>query len=89
MDFSIYETEPHSDGAPHTGRVPMVMVWPLTPGMVRMKGTDDFPPRCVALVGELGQRVGCAIYGVRPGPCRELEAGSDACERARRSLPRT
>jgi len=31
----------------------------------------------------LADRVACGIYEWRPSPCREFEAGSDACERAR------
>jgi Fe-S-cluster containining protein len=48
-----------------------------------MRGTDAVPARCVALEGEVGTRVACAIYALRPGPCREFEAGSGACHRAR------
>ena len=59
------------------------MTLPLTATLVRMKGTDA-PGRCIALNGPLGQQVACSIYAERPGPCRELEAGSDACHRARR-----
>ena len=36
------------------------------------------------LEGEGGRAVHCTIYAHRPGPCHELEAGSDACNRARR-----
>ncbi len=35
--------------------------------------------RCAALLGRLGDRVRCAIYFHRPGPCRRVEAGSQAC----------
>lgn len=38
---------------------------------------------CAALEGRLGERVACAVYPRRPGPCRHLEAGSDACRLAR------
>lgn len=65
--------------------VPVAMTVPLTATLVRMQGTDA-PGRCVALAGELGQQVACTIYAERPGPCRELEEGSDACRRARRRL---
>jgi Fe-S-cluster containining protein len=66
------------------GAVPAGLTFPLTANLVRLRGTDDFPPRCIALEGEIGQTVRCTIYAQRPGPCQELEAGSDACNRARR-----
>ena len=67
--------------------VPVAMTVAVTASLVRMVGTDsgfDTPPRCVALSGQLGREVGCSIYAARPGPCREFEAGSEACLRARR-----
>ena len=70
--------------------VPPALGVPLTAHLVRMRGTDAAPPRCVALEGEIGVRVRCAIYAVRPGPCRDfapyaaLGIGEDACDRARR-----
>lgn len=36
-----------------------------------MKGTEH-GGRCVALTGEIGQKVGCSIYHNRPTPCREF-----------------
>lgn len=65
--------------------VPTEMTLPLTGTLVRMKGTDA-PGHCIALDGELGEHVACTLYAERPGPCRELEEGSDACLRARRKL---
>lgn len=70
--------------------VPVEMTVPLTATLVRMRGTDAAPPRCVALSGELGMLVHCTIYEQRPGPCRDfapyapLGIGDDACDRARR-----
>ena len=70
--------------------VPPEMALPVTVTLRRMRGTDDSPPRCVALVGEIGERVSCSIYDRRPGPCRDfapyapLGVGDDACDRARR-----
>ena len=52
--------------------------------------TDDGPPRCIALEGEIGSAVRCTIYDRRPGPCRDfapyaaLNIGDEACARARR-----
>lgn len=64
--------------------VPPALAVPLTPALVRLKGTDAVPPRCIALAGEIGEAVACTIYEERPSPCREFEAGHDACARARR-----
>jgi Fe-S-cluster containining protein len=77
VDFSVYET------ASCGGRVPDGLVVEVAGATVRMRGTDHWPPRCAALTGTLGERVACAIYEWRPSPCREFEAGSDACARAR------
>lgn len=62
----------------------------LTPSLCRMRGTDDGPPRCVALEGEIGRSVRCTIYADRPSPCRDfapyaaLGIGEEGCDRARR-----
>lgn len=70
--------------------VPAALTVPLTATLVRMRGTDAAPPRCVALAGEIGSSVHCTIYEQRPGPCRDfapyalLGIGEDACDRARR-----
>lgn len=40
--------------------------------------------RCVALEGELGERVRCTIYERRPSVCRACEPGSVSCRIARR-----
>jgi Fe-S-cluster containining protein len=69
--------------------VPEEMAIVLTPKLMRMKGTDEASPRCVALTGEIGQRVGCTIYADRPSPCHEFNPWAalgivdDACNRAR------
>ena len=39
--------------------------------------------RCVALEGEVGCSVSCAIYEKRPSVCRRFEAGSPGCLEAR------
>ncbi|MDT7929256.1 YkgJ family cysteine cluster protein [Tepidimonas sp.] len=77
VDFSVYET------ASYCGSVPDGLVVEVAGATVRMRGTDHWPPRCAALTGTIGERVACAIYEWRPSPCREFEAGSDACARAR------
>jgi uncharacterized protein len=64
--------------------VPSAMTVPVTPAIVRMCGTDDAAPRCVALAGEVGVAVQCTIYDARPSPCREFDLEHTACARARR-----
>ena len=63
--------------------VPPAMTVPVTASIVRMCGTDAAEPRCVALVGEVGQAVNCSIYDSRPSPCREFDTEHTACNRAR------
>lgn len=77
VDFSVHELD--SEG----GRVPARLAVELNDTLCRLRGTDHTPPRCAALTGRIGERVACGIYEWRPGPCHELEAGSDACQRAR------
>jgi len=78
VDFSVYESEEEG------GSVPAGLCVPVTDSLRRMRGTDHARPRCAALSGHIGERVGCGIYEWRPNPCREFEEGSDACEQARR-----
>ena len=77
VDFSVYETEAGG------GAVPDGLTVDVNGSTCRMRGTDHAPVRCAALTGRIGQRVACAIYEWRPSPCREFEAGCDACARAR------
>ncbi len=73
-----------------SGGVPETLAVPVTATLMRMRGTDAAPPRCIALTGEIGRAVACAIYPDRPSPCRDfapyaaLGIGEEACERARR-----
>lgn len=53
------------------GGVPREMVESVG-GAFCMQGTGRFPPRCIALEGELGQAVRCTIYDQRPLVCREF-----------------
>ncbi|MEY4592435.1 MAG: hypothetical protein RIR18_1330 [Pseudomonadota bacterium] len=55
----------------------------LAPNLVRMLGTDLAEPRCIALLGEIGESVICVIHPERPSPCREFETCHDACAKAR------
>ncbi|MEJ7932390.1 YkgJ family cysteine cluster protein [Ramlibacter sp. AN1015] len=77
VDFSAWELDEHG------GRVPSGLAVELNSQLCRMRGTDHQPPRCAALCGTVGQSAACGIYEWRPSPCREFEAGSDACARAR------
>lgn len=63
--------------------VPPTLTVALTPALVRLRGTDEAAPRCVALAGEIGQNVACTIYDGRPSPCREFDTTHTACTRAR------
>ena len=78
VDFSVHETEDMG------GSVPRRLAVEVTEHTARMRGTDHARPRCAALMGQVGQRAACSIYEWRPSPCREFEAGSEACNRARR-----
>jgi len=39
---------------------------------------------CIALTGEVGREVRCSIYEQRSSTCREFEAGSETCVKARK-----
>jgi len=64
--------------------VPQSLTVPVTAQLVRMRGTDASPPRCVALSGVVGEEVACSIYDGRPSPCREFDVTHEACAKARR-----
>jgi Fe-S-cluster containining protein len=53
------------------GFVPEWLHGEVTDSLRCMEGTDRAPPRCVALRGEIGGEVRCAIYEWRPSPCRD------------------
>jgi Fe-S-cluster containining protein len=81
VDFHV--SERGGDG------VPDEMCVQVTARIYRMRGTDEAPPRCVALKGKIGIETACAVYFQRPSPCRDfapwaaLGIGDDACARAR------
>lgn len=77
VDFAADENEANG------GRVPQGLAVEVTASTCRMRGTDHARPRCAALVGRVGVQACCGIYEWRPSPCREFEAGSDACNIAR------
>lgn len=59
------------------------MTQSVNPYYVCMKGTDKAPVHCVALEGKVGEQVSCRIYALRSSTCREFQAGSEECNRAR------
>lgn len=58
--------------ADETVAIPAAYLEQLLSGVSCMKGTNNYPPRCAALRGEVGQQVSCAIYEDRPSSCREF-----------------
>ena len=40
--------------------------------------------RCVALEGEVGTSVKCAVYHCRPDACKKFIVGSELCNEAKR-----
>lgn len=52
--------------------VPLKLTNQLNEQSFCMRGTDVYPPRCIALEGEVGQAVRCSIYADRPQVCREF-----------------
>ena len=73
-----------ADDAPG-GHVPVALTQELRPNVRCMRGTNAARPRCQALSGQVGGRVGCGIYALRPTPCRELMPGQPHCIQARRA----
>ena len=71
------------------GTVPVELTEKLNDFRRVMKGTNGAHRRCVALLGEIGQRVGCSIYERRASVCREFEVSwhggvrNERCDRAR------
>jgi uncharacterized protein len=68
--------ELQQDESDASGIPPHLVDW----ANLRMRCKGD---RCVALNGELGKNVTCAIYAQRPLVCRNFEPGSKACLQAR------
>ncbi|MDB4407224.1 YkgJ family cysteine cluster protein [bacterium] len=71
------------------GTVPVELTESLTHSRQVMKGTNQKSSRCIALGGEIGKCVSCAIHSVRASVCREFppswENGvhNPDCDRAR------
>lgn len=68
LRVSFHRSQLESEG----GYVPDALADEETAHTCRMRGTDRSPPRCVALVGKVGEAVRCGIYEFRPDPCREF-----------------
>lgn len=79
VSFYWGETNAHDNGS-----VPIELTTPISPHHVCMKGTEQKPVRCIALEGTVGERVACSIYGLRSSTCRQFEAGSEDCIKARK-----
>ncbi len=77
---SFYWAE--ADDAPG-GTVPVALTRQVHAQLRCMAGTESSPARCVALAGEVGDRVSCRIYAQRSSSCRELQPGSEKCLQAR------
>ena len=52
--------------------VPIELTEPVNNFYNCMKGTNSKNPRCIALLGEIGQSVSCSIYEQRSSTCREF-----------------
>ena len=78
VSFYWAEADPFTGGT-----VPAELTTKISPNLVSMEGTNQPNPRCVALTGEIGQQVSCSIYEKRSSTCREFEAGSVDCLKAR------
>jgi hypothetical protein len=71
------------------GLTPPELTQRVTAHHVVMRGTGRNAPRCVALEGEIGKHVRCAIHPLRPSPCRDFQpswvggVANERCDRAR------
>jgi len=65
------------------GGLPDELVEPVHKHLACMAGTNQPAPRCNALQGEVGKEVRCLVYAARPSPCREVQPGSEKCNKAR------
>lgn len=69
--FYWREAEPRDSENP----VPLNLSTDLTPTHRLMKGTDKkHHPKCIALLGRIGQNVACSIYQNRSSTCRNFAA---------------
>jgi Fe-S-cluster containining protein len=72
------------------GGVPAGLTIKLTALLRAMRGTNQQPPRCVALFGDIGVNAGCGIYERRSSICRSFTPAwangepNERCDKARR-----
>src|SRR5512139_3157229 len=80
---SFYWAEAWSRGLPD------LLVEKVNAQMACMAGTNQVDPRCLGLHGTVGRQVNCAVYAMRPEPCREVIPGDARClaARQRHGLP--
>jgi Fe-S-cluster containining protein len=84
VSFYWNEADPAAGGA-----TPTELTEQLTAHYAVMRGTNRRPRRCIALQGEVGKQVLCAIHASRPSPCRVFQASwsdgvhNEHCDRAR------
>jgi Fe-S-cluster containining protein len=65
------------------GGLPDELIERVNAHLACMVGTNQQAPRCSALRGVVGDDVTCTVYEARPSPCREVEPGSEKCNKAR------
>jgi Fe-S-cluster containining protein len=69
--------------------VPVDMTEDLTQFRRVMKGTNQKNPRCIALIGTIGEKVFCSIHERRSSVCRAFDASwvngepNERCDKAR------
>ncbi len=56
----------------NSGTVPSEFTEPVDQFRQCMKGTSQPRPRCIALQGKIGEKVGCSIYTLRSSVCRDF-----------------
>ena len=78
-----------SETLPESFHVPEEMAENVSPHLMAFLGTSEFPPRCVALEGVIGESVKCGIHLRRASCCRDFvpsfEQGvkNERCDQAR------
>lgn len=80
------------ESLPDSFAVPIEYTYKLNEHRLAMRGVGQDLYRCAALLGNLGEHVGCSIYKNRPSPCREFLASYEAgvqeprCDSAREKI---
>ena len=82
--FYWAETDASADGT-----VPAAMTEKLNDFRAVMRGTNQPNPRCIALLGQIGQSVRCSVYELRASVCRDFKmswedgVANGRCDKAR------